>query len=183
MNFAYKSWVEHFFCHSSPPPNKKKMKLNCTPYLQFVGHHFLFFPYIVNFVMLDTSKIFMLGDFSLICHVWCAQHVNRLEITPDKHYLAAAGNPHIRLFDVNSNSPQPVRCSLNWSYFYLSKEKQNSFCTFLNSLLCIFFHSLMWTRLWWHGRWWAMIHILTMWWQWGFNVMETGCIQVLRMAQ
>lgn len=34
--------------------------------------------------------------------------VNRLEITPDKHFLAAAGNPHIRLFDVNSNSPQSV---------------------------------------------------------------------------
>jgi hypothetical protein len=36
------------------------------------------------------------------------QQVNRLEITPDKRFLAAAGNPHIRLFDVNSNSPQPV---------------------------------------------------------------------------
>ncbi|XP_056842362.1 target of rapamycin complex subunit LST8-1 isoform X1 [Raphanus sativus] len=36
------------------------------------------------------------------------QHVNRLEITPDKRHLAAACNPHIRLFDVNSNSPQPV---------------------------------------------------------------------------
>ncbi|KAG9134981.1 hypothetical protein Leryth_001260 [Lithospermum erythrorhizon] len=34
--------------------------------------------------------------------------VNRLEITPDKRYLAAAGNPQIRLFDVNSTSPQPV---------------------------------------------------------------------------
>ncbi|MBA0551282.1 hypothetical protein Gorai_023494, partial [Gossypium raimondii] len=34
--------------------------------------------------------------------------VNRLEITPDKRYLAAAGNPHIRLFDINSSSPQPV---------------------------------------------------------------------------
>lgn len=34
--------------------------------------------------------------------------VNRLEITADKSYLAAAGNPHIRIFDVNSNNPQPV---------------------------------------------------------------------------
>ncbi|KAL5851051.1 hypothetical protein ACOSQ3_006169 [Xanthoceras sorbifolium] len=57
--------------------------------------------------------------------------VNRLEITPNKHYLAAAGNPHIRLFDVNSNSPQPVmsynqhtnnvmaggfQCDRNWMY-------------------------------------------------------------------
>eukprot|EP00271_Cylindrocystis_brebissonii_P004921 TRINITY_DN1685_c0_g1_i1.p1 TRINITY_DN1685_c0_g1~~TRINITY_DN1685_c0_g1_i1.p1 ORF type:complete len:317 (+),score=48.22 TRINITY_DN1685_c0_g1_i1:223-1173(+) len=34
--------------------------------------------------------------------------VNRLEITPDKQYLAAAGNPHVRLFEVNSNTAQPV---------------------------------------------------------------------------
>ncbi|XP_024027235.1 target of rapamycin complex subunit wat1 isoform X3 [Morus notabilis] len=33
--------------------------------------------------------------------------VNRLEISPNKRYLAAAGNPHIRLFDINSNSHQP----------------------------------------------------------------------------
>lgn len=42
----------------------------------------------------------------------CLQQVNRLEITPDKRFLAAAGNPHIRLFDVNSNSPQPVRINV-----------------------------------------------------------------------
>ncbi|ERN07853.1 protein LST8 homolog isoform X1 [Amborella trichopoda] len=57
--------------------------------------------------------------------------VNRLEITPDKQYLAAAGNPHIRLFEVNSNSSQPVisydshtnnvmavgfQCDGNWMY-------------------------------------------------------------------
>eukprot|EP00268_Persea_americana_P066555 TRINITY_DN9076_c0_g1_i2.p1 TRINITY_DN9076_c0_g1~~TRINITY_DN9076_c0_g1_i2.p1 ORF type:complete len:253 (+),score=28.76 TRINITY_DN9076_c0_g1_i2:370-1128(+) len=57
--------------------------------------------------------------------------VNRLEITPDKQYIAAAGNPHIRLFEVNSNSPQPVmsydshtnnvmavgfQCDGNWMY-------------------------------------------------------------------
>ncbi|KAG6514413.1 hypothetical protein ZIOFF_024768 [Zingiber officinale] len=57
--------------------------------------------------------------------------VNRLEITPDKRYLAAAGNPNIRLFDVNSNSPHPVssyeshtnnvmavgfQCDGNWMY-------------------------------------------------------------------
>lgn len=34
--------------------------------------------------------------------------VNKLEITPDKQYLAAAGNPLIRLFDVNSSHPHPV---------------------------------------------------------------------------
>ncbi|PIA60258.1 hypothetical protein AQUCO_00300043v1 [Aquilegia coerulea] len=57
--------------------------------------------------------------------------VNRLEITPDKQYLAAAGNSHIRLFEVNSNNPQPVmsydshtsnvmavgfQCDGNWMY-------------------------------------------------------------------
>ncbi|DAZ97773.1 TPA: hypothetical protein N0F65_009519 [Lagenidium giganteum] len=34
--------------------------------------------------------------------------VNCLQITPDKKYIAAAGNPHIRLFEINSNNPNPV---------------------------------------------------------------------------
>lgn len=34
--------------------------------------------------------------------------VNRLAITPDKQYLAAAGNPHIRLFEIPSENPSPV---------------------------------------------------------------------------
>ncbi len=34
--------------------------------------------------------------------------VNKLEITSDKTQIAAAGNSQIRLFDVNSNDPQPV---------------------------------------------------------------------------
>lgn len=34
--------------------------------------------------------------------------VNRLEISPDKQYLAAAGNPHIKLFEVATNNPQPA---------------------------------------------------------------------------
>lgn len=34
--------------------------------------------------------------------------VNKLEILPDKQYLAAAGNPHIRLYEINSNNPNPV---------------------------------------------------------------------------
>jgi G protein beta subunit-like protein len=34
--------------------------------------------------------------------------VNKLEITADKSHIAAAGNPHIRLYEVNSNNPQPV---------------------------------------------------------------------------
>lgn len=57
--------------------------------------------------------------------------INKLEITPDKHYVAAAGNPHIRLYEVNSSSTQPVmsyeshtsnvmavgfQCDGNWMY-------------------------------------------------------------------
>ncbi|MCO5609716.1 hypothetical protein L7F22_063948 [Adiantum nelumboides] len=38
----------------------------------------------------------------------CARQVNRLEISPDKQWLAAAGNPHIRLFEVNTDNSQHV---------------------------------------------------------------------------
>lgn len=34
--------------------------------------------------------------------------VNKLEITADKTLIAAAGNPHVRLFSVASANPQPV---------------------------------------------------------------------------
>lgn len=34
--------------------------------------------------------------------------VNCLEITPDKQYLAAGGNPHIRLFEINNASNQSI---------------------------------------------------------------------------
>lgn len=34
--------------------------------------------------------------------------INKLEITYDKQFIAAAGNPHVKLFEVNSNDPQPV---------------------------------------------------------------------------
>lgn len=39
---------------------------------------------------------------------YAESQVNKMEITPDKRYLAAAGNPHIRLFQIDSNQPQPV---------------------------------------------------------------------------
>ncbi|KAJ0412397.1 hypothetical protein ATCC90586_005417 [Pythium insidiosum] len=34
--------------------------------------------------------------------------VNCLQISPDKKHIAAAGNPHIRLFEINSNNPNHV---------------------------------------------------------------------------
>ncbi|KAI5438397.1 hypothetical protein KIW84_024225 [Lathyrus oleraceus] len=55
--------------------------------------------------------------------------VNRLEITPDKHFLAAAGNPHIRLFDVSSNSPQSKNQSSLESLSTLQSHfQQPTFC-------------------------------------------------------
>eukprot|EP00937_MAST-01D_sp_MAST-1D-sp2_P004918 g4918.t1 len=34
--------------------------------------------------------------------------INRLEITPDKSFLAACGNSHIRLYEINTNNPNPA---------------------------------------------------------------------------
>ncbi|KAJ3193775.1 RNase P and RNase MRP subunit, partial [Dinochytrium kinnereticum] len=33
--------------------------------------------------------------------------VNKLSISPDKRYLAAAGNPHVRIYDIQSNNQTP----------------------------------------------------------------------------
>jgi G protein beta subunit-like protein len=35
-------------------------------------------------------------------------HVNRLEVSPGKELVAAAGNPSVRLFDINGSTSQPV---------------------------------------------------------------------------
>jgi G protein beta subunit-like protein len=46
-----------------------------------------------------------------VCHrtlQYADSQVNKLEITSDKQFLAAAGNPHVRLFEVNSSNGQPV---------------------------------------------------------------------------
>lgn len=47
---------------------------------------------------------------TLVKSLWAAslQQVNRLCITPDKHYLAVGGNPHIRLYDVLAPNPNPI---------------------------------------------------------------------------
>ncbi|KND03083.1 TOR complex subunit LST8 [Spizellomyces punctatus DAOM BR117] len=34
--------------------------------------------------------------------------VNRLAISPDKRYLAAAGNPHVRMYEVQTSNPNPI---------------------------------------------------------------------------
>jgi len=34
--------------------------------------------------------------------------INKLEISPDRQFIGAAGNPHIRFFEVNTNNPNPV---------------------------------------------------------------------------
>ena len=39
--------------------------------------------------------------------------VNRLQITPDKQFIAAAGNPHIRLYEIlNSTQPSAVETGM-----------------------------------------------------------------------
>lgn len=123
---------------------------------------------IIDFVLFVYLHYFFL--FELWFAIWCQQHVNRLEITPDKRYVAAAGNAHIRLFDVNSNSPQPVHISL--LFFFFSSEILFYFSAFSDDHLLVL-----------QCRWWAMNPTQLMSWQLGFNVMETGCIQDLRMAQ
>jgi len=35
-------------------------------------------------------------------------HINKLQITPDKQYLAAAGNPNISLYEIQTNNPNPI---------------------------------------------------------------------------
>ena len=39
--------------------------------------------------------------------------INKLEITPDKQFLAAGGNPHIRLYEIASPSPSPSSSNNN----------------------------------------------------------------------
>ena len=34
--------------------------------------------------------------------------VNKLVISPDKRFLIAAGNPHVRMYDVANNTPNPI---------------------------------------------------------------------------
>jgi target of rapamycin complex subunit LST8 len=36
------------------------------------------------------------------------KQVNRLAISPDKRFLAAAGHSHVRLYDITSNNPNPI---------------------------------------------------------------------------
>jgi G protein beta subunit-like protein len=46
-----------------------------------------------------------------ICHrtlQYADSQINKLEITSEKQYIAAAGNTQVQLFDVNSNDSQPV---------------------------------------------------------------------------
>lgn len=85
---------------------------------QFARHYLKFWALPIKFY----SLFFSLINIKFVLWHECIQQVNRLEITPNKQYLAAAGNPHIRLFDVNSSTPQPV-----------------GFILFLKSILLSFF--------------------------------------------
>jgi len=39
---------------------------------------------------------------------YAGSHINKIDITPDKQYLAVAGNPHVRLFEVATNNNSPI---------------------------------------------------------------------------
>lgn len=46
-----------------------------------------------------------------LCHrtlQYTDSQVNRLCITPDKQYLAVAGNPHVRLYEIHTQNPSPL---------------------------------------------------------------------------
>lgn len=46
-----------------------------------------------------------------LCHrtlQYTDSQVNRLCITPDKQYLAVAGNPHVRLYEIHTQNPAPI---------------------------------------------------------------------------
>ena len=81
-------------CANHPPANALPFWYLDNPVLSFfpLPHHHLW--------------RFAMAWFGAVSGPW--RKVNKLEITPDKQYLAAAGNPHIRLFEVNTSNPQPV---------------------------------------------------------------------------
>jgi G protein beta subunit-like protein len=43
-----------------------------------------------------------------MCFFLVEQQVNRLCITPDKQYLAVAGNPHVRLYEIHTQNPNAL---------------------------------------------------------------------------
>jgi len=52
------------------------------------------------------------------------QQVNKMEITQDKQYIAAAGNPHVRFYEVNNNNANPVNENeeMNFFFFFSSRN-------------------------------------------------------------
>ena len=40
------------------------------------------------------------------------KQVNRLAISPDKRSVAVAGNPNVKVFDIPSQKPEPVRTAV-----------------------------------------------------------------------
>jgi hypothetical protein len=69
-------------------------------------------------------------QFEVLFH----QQVNKLEITTDKRLLAAAGNPQIRIYEVQSNNAQPV----------LTYDGHTTNVTAVNLLSPLFIHSATW---------------------------------------
>lgn len=68
--------------------------------------------------MTERNTLLVTGGYDHTIRIWdpdsCScrrtlQHnesqINALEISPDRHYIAAAGHEHVRLYDVNANTP------------------------------------------------------------------------------
>ena len=55
--------------------------------------------------------------------------VNRLQITPDKQFIAAAGNPHIRLYEIIHSSPVDTAGGLGGGSVHLDQNTQQPVLT------------------------------------------------------
>jgi len=106
-------------------------------------------------------------DPSGICYrtiQYADSQINKLEITPDKQYIAAAGNPHVRLFEVNTNNPNPV--SLN-----NQQKKTSNLINYFILILFLFYPRLL-----------ALMDTRIMLLPLDFKKKGNGCIQVQRIT-
>lgn len=69
--------------------------------------------------------------------------VNCLKITPDKQFLAAAGNPHVRLFEINSQNASAL-VSYDGHTTNVT-DVGEFFCSFLSSAEHVVFRSYIWS--------------------------------------
>ena len=104
------------------------------------------------------------------------QQINALQITPNKQYIAAVGNPAIRLFEVHTTLPTPVIESwivdfeflLVWTV-HLMLEQSRMEVEFQYDTIQ-------------YNRSWTLKATLTMWQRWVFIVNKSGCTLARKTA-